>query len=476
MNKRTNESPMDFEWQTKAPGDVTSPFYQLAMEHENQGKKRKKFMLLKLVRSFLLLIANNTGFSGPFSVFDSPAKSLNSPPLTEPNSQRFLFSQPPDSAPAFPRNSAFATPRKLDFDFSSGAENSPETHVDNDETPEQPSKSERRNSLFNFYGRFAPSPGRGEISRVNKFSKVVIRRVQKRRKRDREIEKHLRKVSETSSRSTSRERHTKRANVPREDTQKSHEIPFFSRFFTFLESHPHIPRILSYYAQFTFNLILAFLTLYVIVAFLLAIQHDVNRASEEVSADILAEMATCAKNYVENRCSGEDGKRLPALEAVCDNWERCMNRDPAKVGRAKVSAQTLAEIFNSFIEPISFKTMIFFIASITSCVAVSNLTFSFFRNKSNNPPEPTSSYRPFTPPGMHHPSSQFAYTSGATHFGMNTPYYAHQPLQNTSQTYNMSPFKTEIRHDGEPQRQIGMGSFTEQMRTPSPSKRETKFS
>lgn len=30
---------MDFEWQTRAPGDVTSPFYQLSMQHENQKKR-----------------------------------------------------------------------------------------------------------------------------------------------------------------------------------------------------------------------------------------------------------------------------------------------------------------------------------------------------------------------------------------------------------------------------------------------------
>lgn len=39
MDKRTTESPMDFEWQTRAPGDVTSPFYQLSMQHENQKKR-----------------------------------------------------------------------------------------------------------------------------------------------------------------------------------------------------------------------------------------------------------------------------------------------------------------------------------------------------------------------------------------------------------------------------------------------------
>lgn len=36
MDKRTGESPMDFEWQTRAPGDVTSPFYQLGAQHDKK--------------------------------------------------------------------------------------------------------------------------------------------------------------------------------------------------------------------------------------------------------------------------------------------------------------------------------------------------------------------------------------------------------------------------------------------------------
>ncbi|KAI5279276.1 hypothetical protein KEM52_004424, partial [Ascosphaera acerosa] len=158
----------------------------------------------------------------------------------------------------------------------------------------------------------------------------------------------------------------------------------FSQVFTFIESHPTVPGILSYYAQFTFNATLALVALYVILSFLLAIRAEVNRASEEVSADILAEMATCARDYVENRCadhSGMPGRRLPALEAICDRWERCMNRDPAKVGRASVSARTLAEIFNGFIEPISYKAFFFATMTAACCLAVSNFTFSLFRNK-----------------------------------------------------------------------------------------------
>ncbi|PGH10722.1 hypothetical protein AJ79_05313 [Helicocarpus griseus UAMH5409] len=462
MERRTNETPMDFEWQSHAPGDVTSPFYQLAMQHQNQNKDKKR----------------------PHSIFNSPVKP-STPALRDPSSQPFLFNQTPaTSSTPLPRSSAFMTPRgKADLDFSSGAENfsSPE-NADNDETPEKPGKADRRNSLFNFYGRFAPSPGRGEIPRSNKYSNALVTRVHKRRRRDREIDRKLQKAEDDDddNRPNSSES-ASHSQGPPKSTFQNHEISFFSRLFTFLESHPHIPRILSYYAQFLFNLILAFLTLYIIVAFLLAIQADVDRESEKVSADILADMAVCAKNYMENRCSGEDGRRLPALEAVCENWERCMNRDPAKVGRAKVSAQTLAEIFNGFIEPISFKTMFFFIAFITSCFAVSNLTFSFFRNKSNNPPSPSMHhpYMPYPPQSMHQ-QPQIPYTPGHHQFGQGSHYFEPQSNVEFNQHANISPRKANKDQDDWQPKRIAMRSNSEYAghanpRTPSPIKRERTF-
>ncbi|OJD12903.1 hypothetical protein AJ78_06567 [Emergomyces pasteurianus Ep9510] len=451
MDRQTNETPMDFEWQTRGPGDTASPFYQLALEHQNRNKDKKR----------------------PYSLFDSPAKP-STPGLREPSSQPFLFSQLPASSTTLSRKSPFMTPHhKADVDFSSGAENisSPE-NADNDETPENVGKPDRRNSLFNFYGRFAPSPGRGEIPK-SKYSNVLVTRVHKKRRRDREIDRKRQKTNGDSD----NDEHNYSGGTPRSQTPPhnphGHEIPFFSRFFTFLESHPHIPRILSYYAQFIFNLVLTFLTLYIIVVFLLAIRADVDRESEKVSAGILADMAVCAKNYMENRCSGEDGWRLPALEAVCENWERCMNRDPAKVGRAKVSAQTLAEIFNGFIEPISFKTMFFFIASITSCFAVSNITFSFFRNKSNNPPPPLSHpYMSYPSQPMHQHQSHNPYSSG------HDDYY--RPSSNLIFNQDHSMKSRSKGQEHQQQRRLAMHSTFEHddrdhPKTPSPVKRGKTF-
>jgi hypothetical protein len=42
----------------------------------------------------------------------------------------------------------------------------------------------------------------------------------------------------------------------------------------------------------------------------------------------------------------------------CGEWETCMNRDPSKIGRARIGAQLLAEIVNAFVENISWKTFV----------------------------------------------------------------------------------------------------------------------
>ncbi|PYH49763.1 putative nuclear envelope protein Brr6 [Aspergillus saccharolyticus JOP 1030-1] len=365
MEPRTAESPMDFEWQSKPPGDVTSPFYQLSMQHDNQKKR-------------------------PHSIFDSPGKK-SLPALREPNSQPYLFSQPrTQQPPGTPKpsfnHSAFMTPRKFEVDFSSGAENmsSPE-HADNEDTPEQPTTSAHRNSLYSMYGRFAPSPGRGEIPRVSHYSNALARRVQKRRRRDKALDLQIRK-EDSDDESDDADAGTLKATKTRHDqiqpeAQTGSRLSSFSDFFALLEAHPNIPSILSWWAQLVVNLSLFSLAVYVVFGFVSAIRAEFDQAAEEVSDTILAEMAACAKSYVDNRCAG--GDRLPALETVCENWERCMNRDPAKVGRAKVSAHTMAVIINSFIDPISWKAIMFFLATISTVTVVSNWSFRSFRNRYN---------------------------------------------------------------------------------------------
>jgi hypothetical protein len=46
------------------------------------------------------------------------------------------------------------------------------------------------------------------------------------------------------------------------------------------------------------------------------------------------------------------------MEATCRQLEECMNQDPSAVGRARVAAETFAQVANSFVEEISWKTLV----------------------------------------------------------------------------------------------------------------------
>lgn len=192
--------------------------------------------------------------------------------------------------------------------------------------------------------------GRGELARSHNPN-AFERRIQKIRRRDGQKQMARRKGSNESEDENG-------ANArPPNPAQPQHKGPgTLSSLFGFIETHPALPHILSFYAQLLLNVFLVFFFIYIIYSFWSTIRSDVDKKSEEAITDILAEMAVCAQNYRENRC--DPSSRAPALESVCNNWERCMNKDPRSVGRARVSAHTFAEIFNSFIEPISYKAMV----------------------------------------------------------------------------------------------------------------------
>jgi hypothetical protein len=126
------------------------------------------------------------------------------------------------------------------------------------------------------------------------------------------------------------------------------------------------------YLQFFFNLSLLLLFLYLVVQFIITIQRDVQHRVSEYSqggcreartwidsspfmVEIVQEIAMCALQFRNNLC---ETSPVPAMVQQCARWETCMNRDPTVVGRAKVSAELIAEVVNGFVEPISWKTLV----------------------------------------------------------------------------------------------------------------------
>lgn len=380
------------------------------------------------------------------------------------------------------RNPSFTTPqRSIDTDFSSGPDQSSPLNADTEDTPEPPARtgvSKSSTAVVQFEGAKSdrkPQPsvgvfdnlassGRGEILRKT-YTDAVTRRVHKRRRRD--ADRNLRSAQRRGSfgsDSDSRSRPSSQEGpAPSQQRLPPREAGFIASIFTFIEKHPNLPHVLSYYAQFLLNFFLVLFMMYLVYSFWSTIRSDVDMKSREVASNTLAEMAACAREYKENRC--ELSSRVPAVETACNNWERCMQQDPSKIGRARVSAHTFAEILNSFIEPISVKTMVSLsypppfsnppkntkpnphpihpttknnpslqkppqISSfilIFGCFAISNITLSFFRHKIPPPPPPPSQAHSYMPPPsqMGYPNPAPPYPSHAAAPGLDhyyTPY------------------------------------------------------
>ncbi|TAQ84576.1 hypothetical protein B7494_g7105 [Chlorociboria aeruginascens] len=339
MQRRTNEGPMDWEWQTQGPRDPKSPFPQFEPQL-GQGT-----------------------------------------------------AAPPAPAPQF-RNPSFTTPRKP-FDQEllsevSGAESSPADNADAEDTPDIPRQNRAMTAftsggaekpIFNRYGAefSGSSPGRAE--RRGKFGIAVANKLRKRKRADRDYAPSHARGSDTDSETETRPRSSK--NLKSIDPNA---MGWFAALLSGIESRPNLPHILSYYAQLMLNFFFAFIIMFGIWTFWLTIRADVDKASEDSIQDVVAEMSKCKKEFLENNCAN---LKSPALQVLCDNWEKCMNRDPMAVARAKISAHTFAEIFNSFIEPISYKAMIFIVLIITVVILINNLTFNLIRSKASHLPHPT---------------------------------------------------------------------------------------
>ncbi|TVY28592.1 Nucleus export protein [Lachnellula hyalina] len=358
--RRTHESPMDWEWQTKGPTDPNSPFPQFKPQ------------------------------PGLNSNFESPKPSSS-----------FINSS---STPATPfRNPSFTTPRKpFDpelFSEASGAESSPADNADAEDTPDAQKASmtmaaftggSEKKQLFGRYGAsfLGYSPGRAE-QRRGKYGNALAQKVRKRKRMERDysvVKSHRDDWDSDSDSGGSR---------PTSKGKDEKKPGWISEFLNGIESRPNLPNLLSFYTQLGFNLFLLGLTVFGIYTFWTAVRADVDNAAGEARAEVMAEIGKCARDYVDNRC-GPD-MRLPALENVCNAWALCMNRDPNSVGRAKVSAHTFAQIFNSFIEPISYKAMIFVVLLVTVCIVANNLAFGMFRSSKPSTMPTAQPYYPPTP-------------------------------------------------------------------------------
>lgn len=150
-----------------------------------------------------------------------------------------------------------------------------------------------------------------------------------------------------------------------------------SNYYTFnMPANPapraDMPQVLLGYLQFFFYLFLVMVVLYLLVHFILTVQHDVESGISEYSMGIVQEIGVCATQYRDNLCGNNP---VPAMIQQCAYWKTCIDRDPSMVGRARVGARLIADVINGFVEPISWKTLAFILIPLTF------LTVTLYRSR-----------------------------------------------------------------------------------------------
>lgn len=165
----------------------------------------------------------------------------------------------------------------------------------------------------------------------------------------------------------------KSPNDPPPQTPRSETKRFYN--------DPAIPYTLSLYLQIIVNIVVCSVFVYFLYMIMTTIQFDVDKKVEEYSSEILGEIAECSRQYLLNNCM--PGKRAPALETICTSWEKCMNRDPTVVGRARVSAETFSEALEGFIRPLSMKTWSVLLAGVIISFVFPNALFFLSRSTKN---------------------------------------------------------------------------------------------
>ncbi|KAI7906385.1 Di-sulfide bridge nucleocytoplasmic transport domain-containing protein [Cokeromyces recurvatus] len=95
--------------------------------------------------------------------------------------------------------------------------------------------------------------------------------------------------------------------------------------------------------------------LYIIIHLIRNIHYDIKDKIATYESDLFGDQLYCQQQYELNRCS--PNTRLPAIQDLCREWERCMMR-PLAVSKSKVLAETLAEMVNGFLNTLTLKTMV----------------------------------------------------------------------------------------------------------------------
>ncbi|KAI1151089.1 hypothetical protein F4825DRAFT_374890 [Nemania diffusa] len=362
MERRTYESPMDWEYQSTGPMDPSSPFAQSVKLPQDRNIFSGGFSSFSA--------AGQNGFSRTQS---TPSKPLPPTPMQQPRSPPIFPSsrvQRTTTAPPF-RNAAFTTPRKpFDVDAMSeisAAESSPAATDVSDfpETPDNdqslklahmtitPATMNRQKLLFP-----KKANGKGEISKTVFASRDKVRK-RKRYNADKDVSGYRLpyiRPGEGDDSDYESDESTYQSSRPSSSQKKHGKDGWFGGFLATLQRHPYAPSILGYWLNFGFSVVCVTGTLWIGWAIIAGLREDFAAARALVRDEMLDEMARCRSDYVNNKCAPIE-KRLPAMVQLCEQWSTCMNKNPDHLKRIQLGAKSIVEIINEIVDTMSYKTI-----------------------------------------------------------------------------------------------------------------------
>lgn len=143
----------------------------------------------------------------------------------------------------------------------------------------------------------------------------------------------------------------------RSKSKKNGKTGWLRNFLGTIHDHPLAPIVLSWYLQLLVNACFIGVGVWCVWSFISMMRADLNLATEKARAVLLGEMEACAREFTMNRCAPLSS-RVPAMEALCNEWEMCMNQDPSSVMKVQVSVRNVAEVINEFCSAINWKSVV----------------------------------------------------------------------------------------------------------------------
>ncbi|EPS42772.1 hypothetical protein H072_3251 [Dactylellina haptotyla CBS 200.50] len=377
---RSNESPMDWQWDKEGgPADPSSPYAQHNQRYIQRGFENGPARKRHFGESVITPVKDRPVLAAPTSkpLFFTPHQNLlDSANWRTPRDIKSPASEIDDS----PAVNVAGIDSMMSLDDT--PTKAPTTTVSKITTTDakaenQDEKNKKKTGIFGSFG-FSPAKKstRAEVSKHTKFSDKAAKKVAKRRQRHRSGTGDF----WTNSGDSYDDDDDDNPFGPSRGAQSS--VP--DR--TWAETHRDVPQILSQYLQLFVNILIASLGIYFVYLIVGTIQRDVDKKVQEYVGEAQIQVAQCLHQWNINGCSPET--RVPAMEEKCKVWRICADGDPYAIGRSKVSAETFAEIINGFVEPISYKSMAFTFVLVFGCLFVSNFAFGFFRAKVGGHPAP----------------------------------------------------------------------------------------